>query len=144
MACAFYCGETGHQVSACPLRRTHTVGTTSQRVSITSTCLPSRSRTTPQVVIRWREESTGVDSQAVILLTLNWLGSGEIPITPLTCTISTKTLGTPLTYITSNTEFLTFVTSGNHTEKIHLLLIHSVTLASLNTTPVLTGRIIVL
>lgn len=30
-----------------------------------------------------------------------------------------------LTYITSNTEFLTFVTSGNHTEKIQLLLIHS-------------------
>ncbi len=126
-----YCGEAGHMVTACPYKRQPLSGERSRTVSVTAALLPSGGRTTLPAVL----QSEGVTHTVAALVDSGAEGDfmdielarrWGIPIFPLAESISAKTLcGTPLTRITAVTGLVHLITSGNHTEEIRFLLIHS-------------------
>ncbi len=128
---SLYCGEAGHMVTACPYKRQPLSGERSRTVSVTAAHCPL----VAGLLSRRLLQSEGVTHTVAALVDSGAEGDfmdielarrWGIPIFPLAESISAKTLcGTPLTRITAVTGLVHLITSGNHTEEIRFLLIHS-------------------
>ncbi|KAG1935922.1 retrotransposable element [Pimephales promelas] len=126
-----YCGEAGHVAAECPRKRQRPTSKGQRTVSITNTQLPSGGQPILPAFLQLegvnQEVSALIDSGAegdfMDIELADRLGIGR---SLLTEPIAARTLcGTPLTEITQSTKLVKLTISGNHTEEIRFLLIHS-------------------
>ncbi len=118
-------------ITDCPHKRQPFSGEKSRTVGVTAALLPSGAPTTLPAVLQSEEiihmVAELIDSGAEgDLMDIELARQWGIPVFPLAESISAKTLcGTPLTKITAVTGLVHLIISGNHTEEIRFLLIHS-------------------
>ncbi len=118
-------------ITVCPHKRQSSSGERPCTVGVTAALLPSGGPTTLPAVL----QSEGITHTVAALIDSGAGGDfmdielareWGIPVSPLAEPISAKTLcGTPLTKITAITGLVHLTISGNHTEEIRFLLIHS-------------------